>query len=147
MSLPEVRSEDRDVVQALHKLGSAFQNAVGAYMVDNPSRFPKGTLSKIISGEDDLDLHGLLNTRSNVDESLSIAEMEAQSTYVGLHIHCLFMKCAEQYLFTLGVPFKDIAGSVDVDLSDTEETARKLEVCDRYQLAPMKRFLELKQAG
>lgn len=146
LKLPLVRNQDRDLIKDLHALGSLFQNAVGAYMTDNPSKFPKGTLGKLMSQEDEAVLHGLLNTRSDVDETMSMADMEAQSIHVGLHIHCLFMGCAEGYLQSLNIPFEAIADSVKVNVADKADITSKLDACDRYNLAPMKRFLELKLA-
>ncbi len=140
-ALVPLNETDRDTIAALHDLGQKFQNAVGAYMADNPAKFPAGTLRVTISPEDQNQLNALLNSRSNVDGRLTFAAMEAQSTYVGLHIHCLFMKCAEQYLQSLNVPFDDIAASVDADITDADT---KLSVCERYGFAPMARLLNVK---
>lgn len=138
----EPQAEDRQVILELHELGRAFQNAVGAYMSDNPSKFPKGTLTKILTSEENDVLKGLLNGRSHVNHNtMSAQEMEDHSTYYGTHLHCLFMKTEERYLESLSVPFNDIVDSIDVDVSDKAAVNAKLDVCERYGFQPIAELL------
>lgn len=141
-------AKDRDVIFELHELGRAFQNAVGAYMVDNPSKFPAGTLTKKINAQEDAVLKGLLNDRADVNhDTMSMQEMEDHGTYYGVHLHCLFMQIEERYLSELKVSFDEIADSIDLDVSDKAATDQKLVVCDRYGFEPIARLMKLKMAA
>lgn len=139
---------DREIISQLNELGHAFENAVGAYMVDHPALFPAGTLTEKLTSEEKIKLQGLVNDRSHVNSHImTMEDMEAHSTYYGVHMRCLFMQAEERYLSSLNVSFKEVADSIDVDVSDRNKVASQLAVCKTYGFEPIAQLLNLKLAA
>lgn len=142
----EPQAEDSQVIKELHDLGRAFTMATGAYMADNPSVFPQGTLSQKESKRDKEIRNGLVDAQASVQQKgdLSHTEMEDHIRYYATHLHCMFMKSEELYLEDLHVPFNAIADGLDIDVSDEADVSRKLEVCQRYGFTPIAQLLQRK---
>lgn len=140
-------SIDRDVIKQLHDLGNSFQKAVGAYVSDNPNKFPSGTLTNMLTAEERKKVAGLTNDRSHVNpETMSVQEMDDHGIYYGVHLYCMYMQVQERYLASLKVPFKAIVDSINVDVSNEATVKQKLDACERYGFEPMAQLLKLKCA-
>ncbi|MDB5491732.1 MAG: hypothetical protein JWO78_1581 [Micavibrio sp.] len=140
--------KDREIIKEFHTMGREFALAVGAYIQDNSSLFPQGTLSKKITDAEQTFVNNITKDLSNLHfHATSYDEMADNAVYYGVHLYCMVMQTEERYLESLKVSFKDVADSVDVAVSDEATMQAKLNVCEKYGFAPMARLLNLKMAA
>jgi hypothetical protein len=139
--------EDRVAIRRLHKIGRAFQLAIGAYEVDYQSQYEAGTQSKMITPEEDAFIRSITDQQSALDPAaMSMRDMEDHAIYYATYKYCMAMQTVERYLKPINVSFAQVADSVHVKVSNRKSVERQLAVCEKYGFGQLAQLLMMKRA-